>query len=96
MIPLDAGWNDIGSWNALTDVLPIDENGNYIVSGNVINIGSSENIVSSDKPVVALIDIHELVIIDTGDALLIGKKDQMQRVRDVVDSLSKSKWENLL
>jgi mannose-1-phosphate guanylyltransferase len=96
VVPLDAGWNDVGSWEALEDVLPIGDDENLVLRGKVVSIDSHNNIVSSDGPLVALIGIEDLVIIDTGDALLIGRKDGMQRVREVVDRLASEDDDGLL
>ena len=96
VVPLDAGWNDVGSWDALDDVLPTTQRGNLVVQGKLIDIDSSNNIVSSGKAVVALIGVHDMVVIDTGDAVLIGRKEEMQRVREVVDRLADEGMSELL
>ncbi len=87
VIPLNAGWNDIGSWDALEAVLQQDETDNYVAKGKILTLDSHGNIVYSDKAVVALIDVNNLVVVDTGDTLLIGHKQQMQRVKDIVEHL---------
>ena len=87
VVPLSAGWNDVGSWDALEAILQSDNSGNRVARDNALLFNSSGNIVYTDKPVVALIDVHDLVIVDTGDALLVGNKSQMQRVKDVVEAL---------
>jgi mannose-1-phosphate guanylyltransferase len=85
--PLDAGWNDVGSWDALQAILAQDLQNNVIVKGETLAIGSEGNIVYSDKYFVALIDVNDLVIVETNNALLIGHKTKMQRVREVVEEL---------
>jgi mannose-1-phosphate guanylyltransferase len=87
VVPLQAGWNDVGSWDALETVLEQDEQGNSIAKGEVLLLDSSNNIVYSDKRLVALINVNDLVVVDTGDTLLIGDKANMQRVKDVVEKL---------
>lgn len=84
--PLDAGWNDVGSWDALEAVLPRNAQQNCVAQGETLSIESQGNIVYSDR-LVALIGVDDLAIIDTGDALLIGHKGQMQKVKDVVEQL---------
>ena len=96
VVPLDAGWNDVGSWDALEEVLPIEIDSNYVVRGNLISIDSSHNIISSQGDIVALVGVDDLVVVNTGDALLVGRKDQMQRVREVVDILAKEGHAGLL
>lgn len=87
VVPLHAGWNDVGSWDALETILEQDERGNSIAKGDVLLLDSSGNIVYSDKRLVALINVSDLVVVDTGDTLLIGDKSNMQRVKDVVEQL---------
>ena len=90
--PLDAGWNDVGSWDALETVRVRDANGNCVARGDLIAEGSCGNIVYSDK-MVTLIGVDDLVVVDTGDALLVGQKSQMQKVKNVVEAL-KSRGRN--
>jgi mannose-1-phosphate guanylyltransferase len=87
VVPLQAGWNDVGSWDALDTVLEQDEHGNSIAGGEVLLLDSRSNIVYSDKRLVTLIGVSNLVVVDTGDTLLIGDKSNMQRVKEVVDQL---------
>ena len=83
----DIEWSDIGAWGALTDVLPADENGN-VLQGNVLSLNAKNTTVygSKDK-VIALVDVENLIVVDTGDALLILPRDSSQRVKDVVAAL---------
>jgi len=93
--PLDAGWNDVGSWDALGAVLPSDEEQNCVAKGELLAIASKGNIIYSDR-LVALIGVDDLAVIDTGDALLIGHKGQMQKVKDVVEQLRAKGRQDLL
>jgi mannose-1-phosphate guanylyltransferase len=86
-VPLDAGWNDVGSWDALEAILPADADGNVVVRGDLLNVASHGNVIFADKQVVALIGVDNLVVVDTGDTLLIGQKQQMQKVKEVVERL---------
>ncbi|MCK9372288.1 MAG: mannose-1-phosphate guanylyltransferase/mannose-6-phosphate isomerase [Sulfuricurvum sp.] len=87
VVPSDIGWSDVGSFDALYHEMSHDENGNTTAE-NHISIGSKNNLVISDK-LVATIDIDNLMIIDTGDALLISKKGSSQKVKEVVAQLKK-------
>ena len=89
-IEADIEWGDIGTWAALTDVLPTDKEGN-LFSAQVVALDSRDATVyaPSDK-VVALIGMEDVVVVDTEDALLICKKDEAQRVRDVLEALENS------
>ncbi|GAA5141966.1 mannose-1-phosphate guanylyltransferase/mannose-6-phosphate isomerase [Thalassotalea piscium] len=88
VVPMDAGWSDLGSWSALWDILDKDKNANAFV-GDVISINSNNNLVHSPKKLVATIGLENLVIVDTDDALLIANKDQVQDVKKVVGQLKK-------
>ena len=83
----DIAWSDIGSWGALADVLDTDENGN-LFSGEVLALKAHNVTAYGDgKKLIALVDVEDLVVVDTPDALLICRRDQAQRVKDVVTAL---------
>lgn len=86
LIPCDIGWNDVGSWQAVHEIAPKDENGNAI-QGNVIAIDCKNSLIRAEKRLVAVIGVEDLCVIETADAVLISKSDQTQRVREVVDAL---------
>lgn len=86
VVPLRAGWHDVGSWDALETVRPLDENANCVARGETTAIDSKHNVIYSEK-MVALIGVEDLVVVETEDALLIGKKERMQEVKQVVDNL---------
>jgi mannose-1-phosphate guanylyltransferase/mannose-6-phosphate isomerase len=86
LIPCDIGWNDVGSWQAVHEISPKDENGNAL-QGKVIAIECKNSLVRAEKRLVAAIGIEDLCVIETADAVLISKNDQTQRVREVVDEL---------
>ena len=96
MVPLQAGWNDVGSWDALAGVLTQDADSNFIARGATLSIESKGNIVYSNKRVVALIGVDDLVLVETDDALLVGHKAQMQKVKEVVEQLRKTGRAELL
>ncbi|MEA1973556.1 MAG: mannose-1-phosphate guanylyltransferase, partial [Candidatus Cloacimonadota bacterium] len=87
VIPVDYGWSDVGSWRALYDVLEKDDNGNVIDTESSI-IDSNRNLVFSHKHV-SLIDIDDIVIIDTKDALLVSKRSSSEKVKQIVEKLKK-------
>ena len=94
--PMQVGWNDLGSWDALETVTARDESGNYPVEGELLPINSRANIVAAGRRLVALIDVDDLIVIDAGDALLIGKKESIQQVRQIVARLQAAKRSDLL
>lgn len=83
----DLNWGDIGSWTALTDVLPADGQGN-LLRGEVLTIDAERVIAYGvrDK-LVALVGVEDLVVVDTEDALLVCRRDQAQRVREILERL---------
>ena len=83
----DIEWSDIGAWGALTDVLPVDENGN-LLRGDVLSLNAKNTTVYGGKDkIIALVDVENLIVVDTGDALLIVPRDGSQRVKNVVAAL---------
>jgi mannose-1-phosphate guanylyltransferase/mannose-6-phosphate isomerase len=89
VVPADIGWSDVGSWSALRDVLPQDEAGN-VQRGDVYLDGVSNSLVRAESRIVALVGVQDLVVVETADAVLVVHKDQVQRVKQIVDHLKVS------
>lgn len=89
VIPLDAGWNDIGSWSAMWDVANKDNDGNAS-AGDVLHHNSKNCFVHSDGRFVATVGLEDIVVVDTKDALLVAAKDSVQDVKAVVSELKKA------
>lgn len=87
LVPCDIGWSDVGSWDAVHDISPRDSNGNAI-NGNVLALDCTNSLIRSGKRLVAAIGIENLCVIDTPDAILIARRSQTQRVREIVDQLN--------
>ena len=85
VVALDAGWNDVGSWTALRDVSTQDGDGNAH-HGDVIAI-DCRNTYAYAQRLVALVGLDDVVVVETDDAVLVGKADRMQEVKDVVSRL---------
>lgn len=85
VLPVDIGWNDVGSWSALWDVSKQDANGNAH-HGDVIAI-DSRNSYAYARRLVALVGVDDLVVVETDDAILVARKDKVQQVKDVVAQL---------
>ncbi len=86
VIPLDAGWNDVGSWSALWDVTEKDAFGNAI-SGDVLTVDTKNSYIFSEHKLVTVIGVDNLVVVETKDAVMIAAKDRVQEVKQVVDQL---------
>jgi mannose-1-phosphate guanylyltransferase/mannose-6-phosphate isomerase len=83
MVPLDAGWNDVGSWDALHDVLPADERGN-VVRGDVLLEDVDGCYVHADSRLVAALGLQDMVIVETADAVLVAPRGRVQDVKKLV------------
>lgn len=83
VIPLAAYWNDIGSWDAIYDVLGKDKAGNAI-KGDCINIDCTNTLLLSHRHLVAGIGLEDLIVVETADAILVAKKGESQKVKEVV------------
>ena len=92
VVPSNINWSDVGSFDALYEELPKDQNGNTI-NDKHISIDSKNNLVITHDKQIATIDIEDLIIIDTPDALLISKKGSSQKVKKVVNRLKEKKSE---
>jgi mannose-1-phosphate guanylyltransferase/mannose-1-phosphate guanylyltransferase/mannose-6-phosphate isomerase len=86
VIPLDAGWNDVGSWSALWDVKNKDASGNSI-SGDVFTVDTTNSFIHAQSKLVAVIGLQDLIVVETDDALMISSKDRVQEVKEIVTQL---------
>ena len=86
VIPLNAGWNDVGSWSALWDVTDKDAFGNAI-SGDVLTVDTHNSFIHAQSKLVAIIGAHDLVVVETDDAVMISPKDRVQEVKEIVAQL---------
>ncbi len=95
VIPLDAGWSDVGSWAALWEVGQSDEQGNVAI-GDVVNIDCIDSYLYSGTRLVAGIGLKDVVVVETADAILVAAKDRVQEVKQVVEQLKKLEREEYL
>ena len=86
VIPLSAGWSDVGAWDALWKVLPKDDKGN-VVQGDVFLQDCRDSLVMSGSRLVACIGVDDLIVVETPDAILGSHKDKTQEVKQIVDRL---------
>jgi len=89
VVASDIDWSDVGSFDALYEELSKDENGNTI-NDKHIAIDSKNNLVYGQDKYIATIDVEDLIIVDTGDALLVSKKGSSQKVKQVVAEIKKT------
>lgn len=88
VVPMDAGWNDIGGFSALWQVSEKDDDGN-VLKGDVKTVETNNTLVISDEKLVATVGVNDLVIINTKDAVLVAHKDKAQQVKAIVNQLKK-------
>ena len=86
VVPLDAGWSDIGSWSALWDVSCKDDQGNTF-KGDVVEHSTVNTFVHADSRLVATVGVEDLVIVETKDAILVAHRDQVQDVKKIVEKI---------
>lgn len=95
---VDLNWNDVGSWSSLTDVLEPNVGSNLVLARKSIQLGTTNAIVYEDQPekLVALIGTEDLIVIDTKDALLVCKKEDAQRIKEIVQRIKDQHLEEYL
>ncbi len=87
VVPADFGWSDVGSWSALGEVLPPDGTGNSVV-GHAIALDAHNNVLVSDgKRLVAVVGVENLIIVATGDAVVVLPKERAQEIKRIVEAL---------
>ena len=89
VVPSKIDWSDVGSFDSLFEELEKDENGNT-QNSNHISIDSKNNLVYGKDRIISTVDVEDLIIIDTSDALLVSKKGSSQKVKKVVDKLKET------
>ncbi len=90
VVPLAAGWSDVGAWSAVWQVLPQDAAGNA-KRGDVLLEDTRNSYVHADHRLVALVGVDNLVVIETSDAVLVAQKESAQDVKKIVEQLKNSK-----
>jgi len=88
VVPSNIDWSDVGSFDALFEEMPKDENNNTLTEKHIA-IDSKNNLVYAKEKYVATVDVEDLIIVDTGDALLVSKKGSSQKVKEVVKEIKK-------
>jgi mannose-1-phosphate guanylyltransferase len=93
----DFGWSDVGSWDNLWDIAAKDEKGNaFQGAGPFIGIDTQNSLIISPKKLVALVGVENLLVIETGDALLICRRGASQAVKKVVETIEAENWTEFL
>lgn len=90
VLPLSAGWNDVGSWSALWDVQAKDNQGN-VLFGDVLTEGANNCYLYAGNRMVAAVGVDDLVVVETADAVMVAKRDRVQDVKGIVQQLKQQK-----
>ena len=90
VVPLDAGWSDLGAWDALWDVLPKDADGNA-GSGQTLAVDTRNSLLFSESRLIAAVGLDNVVVVETADAVLVADKRRTQDVKKVVAALKAQK-----
>lgn len=94
-LTLDGGWSDLGSWEALAEVLPGDDAGNRC-RGDAVAVDARDNLLWADRGTVAVVGVERLVVVRTGDAVLVVPRERAQDVRFLVERLREQGRDELL
>lgn len=95
VIPSDCGWNDVGSWDMMDILHDPDENGNILL-GDVMAVDVKDAVIYSTTRTVTAVDVENVVIVETLDAIMVCRKDKAQEVKKIVDALNEAGREELL
>ncbi len=87
VVPLDAGWNDLGAWDAVWQVGQKDQNGN-LINGDALVESSTNNLIHASHRLVSAVGVNNLVIIETADAVMVAERSQSQHVKKIVSQLT--------
>jgi len=88
VVPLAAGWSDVGSWSALHDVIEKDDNGNFI-SGDVLAYECNQSFISAGSRLVATVGLENIIVVEDKDSVLVAHKDRSEDVKKLVEQLKK-------
>lgn len=91
VIPLDISWSDVGSWDSVYDVLDKDADQNVKI-GNVMAIDTKNCLIMGGKRLISTIGLEDMLIVETEDAIFLGKKGESQKVKGLVDELKKKAY----
>ena len=86
MVPLDAGWSDVGSWSSLWETAEKDTRGNVVV-GDAILEGVNNSYINAEQRLISVIGLDDVVVVETKDAIMVAHKDKVQDIKNVVNRL---------
>ena len=86
VVPLDAGWSDVGAWSSLWEVSEQQEDGN-VIRGDVFAVDTADSILISEDRLLATVGLRNAIVVETPDAVLVADKDKSQEVKEIVNRL---------
>jgi mannose-1-phosphate guanylyltransferase len=95
VIPLDVGWSDVGNWATLLDLLPGDGNQNVVI-GDHIGVDTKSSLIYTNDRLIATVGLEDMIVVDTGDVVLVCHKEDAQKVKHLVDELKRRQQEKYL
>jgi mannose-1-phosphate guanylyltransferase len=96
VVPLDAGWSDIGSWSALLEALTATTGASLVASGQHLDRGSERVLVHGGDRLVVTVGLRDIIIVDTPDALLVCARDRAEEIKPVLDEIAEKAGERYL
>ncbi len=95
VVPISVGWNDVGSWKAVSEMMPATSDGNVVV-GDHVGLDTSNTLIWGGNRLIATIGLDDMVVVDTDDVVLVCRKDRAQDVKMLVESLRREKKKRYL
>ncbi|HEX2194119.1 MAG TPA: sugar phosphate nucleotidyltransferase [Candidatus Limnocylindria bacterium] len=96
VVPLDAGWSDIGSWSALLEALSTESGNALVASGRHLDRGSRDVLVHGGERLIVTVGLEGVIIVDTPDALLVCARDRAEEIKPVLDEIAEKAGESYL
>ncbi|WP_293745697.1 mannose-1-phosphate guanylyltransferase/mannose-6-phosphate isomerase [uncultured Paraglaciecola sp.] len=96
VVPLDAGWSDVGSWSSLWETAKQKDSNNNVVIGDAILDGVNNSYINSEQRLISVVGLDDVVVVETKDAVLVAHKDKVQDIKNVVNQLKaehRPEWE---
>lgn len=95
VVPMDVGWSDVGNWSSLLELLPADRNQNVVI-GDHIGVDTHSSLVYSSDRLIATVGLEDMIVVDTGDVVLVCHRADSQKVKNLVDELRRRQQDQYL
>jgi len=96
VVPLEAGWSDIGSWSALLEALSAQSGASLVASGQHLDRGSERVLVHGGDRLVVTVGLRDVIIVDTPDALLVCSRERAEEIKPVLDEIAREAGDKYL